>query len=91
MHDKSTKKPDRKNRAIVPPKRVAVLKNSLTKREMDRAGADWVNHQGPYMTVAETIEYAARLDAQTNVIAHRADHLSLEKAKSRTKKKKQVK
>lgn len=43
-------------------KLVAVIKNSLTDEEMDKAGEQWVNHQGPYMTVAETLAYAAERD-----------------------------
>jgi len=46
----------------VAPKLVAVIKNSLTDEEMDKAGEQWVNHQGPYMTVAETLAYAAERD-----------------------------
>ena len=32
---------------------------SLTEQEMDESGEHWANHQGPYMTVAETLAYAA--------------------------------
>lgn len=46
-------------KAAAAPKRIAVIKNSLTEQEMDEAGEQWANHQGPYMTVAETIAYAA--------------------------------
>jgi hypothetical protein len=38
---------------------VAVIKNNLTEQEMDASGEHWANHQGPYMTVAETLAYAA--------------------------------
>jgi hypothetical protein len=41
------------------PKLVAVIKNSLTEQEMHEAGKRWVNHKGPYMTVAQTLAYAA--------------------------------
>jgi hypothetical protein len=41
------------------PKLVAVIKNNLTEQEMDASGEHWVNHKGPYMTIAETLAYAA--------------------------------
>ena len=44
------------------PKLIAVIKNSMTAEEMDEAGEQWVNHQGPYMTLAETLAYAAERD-----------------------------
>lgn len=34
----------------------------MTKQEMDESGEHWVNHPGPYMTVAETLAYAAERD-----------------------------
>lgn len=40
-------------------KRVAVIKNGHTEAELDEMGKRWLNHQGPYMTVAETLAYAA--------------------------------
>jgi hypothetical protein len=36
-----------------------VIKNNLTEQEMNESGEHWANHQGPYMTVAETLAYAA--------------------------------
>lgn len=39
--------------------KVWVMKNSLTEQEMDEAGERWVNHKGPYMTLAETLAHAA--------------------------------
>jgi hypothetical protein len=41
---------------------VAVIKNNLTEKEMDESGEHWANHPGPYMTVAETLAYAAERD-----------------------------
>jgi hypothetical protein len=38
---------------------VAVIKNNLTEQEMNASGEHWANHKGPYMTVAETLAYAA--------------------------------
>jgi hypothetical protein len=46
------------------PKRIAVIKNGMTKQEMDEAGEHWVNHKGPYMTVSETLAYAAEKDEE---------------------------
>ena len=40
--------------------KVWVMKNSLTEQEMDEAGERWVNHKGPYMTLAETLAHAAK-------------------------------
>ena len=57
---KSPEKPNKKTASG--PKLVAVIKNSLTEQEMDDAGKHWSNHQGPYMTVAETLAYAAERD-----------------------------
>ena len=39
--------------------KVCVIKNSLTDQEMNEAGKRWINHKGPYMTLAETLAYAA--------------------------------
>jgi hypothetical protein len=41
------------------PKLVAVIKNGHTDAELDEMEERWLNHQGPYMTVAETLTYAA--------------------------------
>lgn len=41
------------------PKLIAVIKNTMSKQEMDESGEHWANHQGRYMTVAETLAYAA--------------------------------
>lgn len=56
---KSPRNPNKKAATAPAPKLVAVIKNNLTEQEMDEAGERWVNHQGPYMTVAETLAYAA--------------------------------
>ncbi|WP_020603697.1 hypothetical protein [Spirosoma spitsbergense] len=37
------------------PKMVAVIKNGHTEAELAESGERWVNHQGPYLTLAETI------------------------------------
>jgi hypothetical protein len=37
------------------PKLVAVIKNGHTEAELDEMEERWVNHQGPYMTLAEVI------------------------------------
>lgn len=37
------------------PKRVAVIKNGHTDAELDEMAERWVNHQGPYLTLAETM------------------------------------
>jgi len=34
---------------------VAVIKNGHTDAELKEMGERWVNHQGPYLTLAETI------------------------------------
>jgi hypothetical protein len=34
---------------------VAVIKNGHTDAELEEMGERWVNHQGPYLTLAETI------------------------------------
>lgn len=44
------------------PKRIAVIKNGMTQQEIDESGEHWANHQGPYMTIAETLAYAAERD-----------------------------
>ena len=54
---KSPKNPNKK--AASAPKLIAVIKNSLTEQEMDEAGEHWANHQGPYMTITETLAHAA--------------------------------
>lgn len=59
---KSPKNPNKRAAPEVVPKLVAVIKNGLTKQEMDESGEHWVNHPGPYMTVAETLAYAAERD-----------------------------
>lgn len=59
---KSPKNPNKKAPAAPAPKLVAVIKNNLTEQEMDASGEHWANHKGPYMTVAETLAYAAARD-----------------------------
>jgi hypothetical protein len=56
----SPRNPNKKTPAA--PKLVAVIKNNLTEQQMDASGEHWANHQGPYMTVAETLAYAAEKD-----------------------------
>ncbi len=34
---------------------VAVIKNGHTDAELDEMSERWVNHQGPYLTLAEVI------------------------------------
>jgi hypothetical protein len=53
------------------PKLVAMIRNGLTKREMKESGERWVNHQGPYMTLAETLAYAAERDKERAAQAQR--------------------
>ncbi len=48
---KSPKKPTKKGI----PKMVAVIKNGHTDAELEEMGERWVNHKGPYLTLAETI------------------------------------
>ena len=64
---KSLENPNKKTASD--PKLVAVIKNSLTEQEMDEAGEHWSDHQGPYMTVAETLAYAAERDKKLVVDA----------------------
>ena len=59
---KSPRNPNKKPVAVPAPKLVAVIKNNLTEKEMDESGEHWANHPGPYMTVAETLAYAAKRD-----------------------------
>ena len=95
---KSPRKPSKK--VAVTPKLVAVIKNNLTEQEMNASGEHWANHKGPYMTVAETLAYAAaqaatkvaieqikvssRIVPQTKLMAIRSAHLAL---RSRDRKK----
>ncbi len=57
--------PNKKTAAASAPKLVAVIKNNLTEQEMDESGEHWANHPGPYMTVAETLAYAAKRDKKS--------------------------
>ncbi len=59
---KLPRNPNKKAAAASAPKLVAVIKNNLTEQEMDESGEHWANHPGPYMTVAETLAYAAKRD-----------------------------
>ncbi len=59
---KSPRDPNKKAAAATAPKLVAVIKNNLTEQEMDESGEHWANHPGPYMTIAETLAYAAERD-----------------------------
>jgi hypothetical protein len=56
---KSLRNPNRKTVIAADSKLVTVIKNNLTEQEMDASGEQWANHKGPYMTVAETLAYAA--------------------------------
>jgi hypothetical protein len=46
---RTPKKPTKK----AAPKLVAVIKNGHTDAELDEMEERWVNHQGPYLTLAE--------------------------------------
>lgn len=51
-------------------KMIAVIKNGHTAAELKEMGERWVNHQGPYLTLAETIaiekaKQAGQADKQT--------------------------
>ncbi len=48
---RTPKKPTRK----AAPKLVAVIKNGHTDAELDEMEERWVNHQGPYLTLAEVV------------------------------------
>lgn len=62
---KSPRNPSKKVTAASAPKLIAVIKNNLTEEEMDELGEQWANHTGPYMTVAETLAYAAERDRKS--------------------------
>jgi hypothetical protein len=61
---RTPKKPTKK----AAPKLVAVIKNGHTDAELDEMEERWVNHQGPYLTLAEVlaIEKAKQLDKPEN-------------------------
>lgn len=59
---KSPKNPKKRAASGAAPKLIAVIKNGMTEQEMNESGEHWVNHTGPYMTVAETLAYAAERD-----------------------------
>ena len=59
---KSPKNPNKRAASGAAPKLIAVIKNGMTEQEMNESGEHWVNHKGPYMTVAETLAYAAERD-----------------------------
>lgn len=48
---RTPKKPTKK----AAPKLVAVIKNGHTDAELDDMEERWVNHQGPYLTLAEVL------------------------------------
>ncbi len=48
---KTKKNPSKK----AAPKMIAVIKNSHTEAELDEMEERWVNHQGPYLTLAEVL------------------------------------
>lgn len=52
---KSPINPNKKAPVAPSQKLVAVIKNGMTKQEMKESGDAWANHQGPYLTLAETI------------------------------------
>ncbi len=62
---KSPRNLNKKATAAPAPKLVAVIKNNLTEKEMDESGEHWANHPGPYMTIAETLAYAAKRDKKS--------------------------
>lgn len=62
---KPPRNPGKKAAAVPAPKLVAVIKNNLTEQEMNESGEHWANHQGPYMTIAETLAYAAKRDKRS--------------------------
>lgn len=62
---KSPRNPNKKAPAAPAPKLIAVIKNNLTEQEMQASGEHWANHKGPYMTVAETLAYAAERAKKT--------------------------
>ena len=64
---KSPRNPNRRTAPAPAPKLVAVIKNNLTEQEMKESGEHWANHQGPYMTIAQTLAYAADRDKQTKL------------------------
>ncbi len=37
------------------PKMIAVIKNGHTEAELDEMEQRWVNHQGPYLTLAQVL------------------------------------
>ncbi|GAA4407091.1 hypothetical protein GCM10023187_27310 [Nibrella viscosa] len=41
---------------------VKLIKNGLTKKEMAKAREQWLNHEGPYMNLAEALAYEAEPD-----------------------------
>jgi hypothetical protein len=61
---RTPKKPTKK----AAPKLVAVIKNGHTDAELDEMEERWVNHQGPYLTLAEVlaIEKAKQPDKPEN-------------------------
>jgi len=61
---RTPKKPTKK----AAPKLVAVIKNGHTDAELDDMEERWVNHQGPYLTLAEVlaIEEAKQLGRPEN-------------------------
>lgn len=62
---KSPKNPNKKVAAA--PKMVTVIKNGHTAAELKEMGERWVNHQGPYLTLAETITIEkAKRDSQVD-------------------------
>jgi hypothetical protein len=45
----------RKTTKKAAPKMIAVIKNSHTEAELDEMEERWVNHQGPYLTLAQVL------------------------------------
>lgn len=57
---KSPKKPTKRETATADrPKMVAVIKNGHSAAELAESGERWVNHTGPYMTLAEVLAVEA--------------------------------
>jgi hypothetical protein len=59
---KSPENPNKRAASGANPKLIAVIKNGMTEQEMNESGEHWANHPGPYMTLAETLAYAAERD-----------------------------
>lgn len=59
---KLPKNPNKRAASGTAPRLITVIKNGMTEQEMNESGEHWANHPGPYMTLAETLAYAAERD-----------------------------